>query len=51
MGLFVYHLSVYFDASFRAILGVRCLYARINRGLISGQSAIVVQIVEEAALE
>jgi len=51
IGVFVYHLPVYFDASFSAILGVRCLYARIHRGLIFGHTAIVVQIVEEADLE
>jgi hypothetical protein len=41
----------YFDASVSSSLGVRCLYARIHRGLISGHTAIVVQIVEEADLE
>jgi len=30
---------------------VRCLYARIHRGLTSGHTAIVIQIVEEADLE
>ena len=39
------------DASFSAILRVRCLYARIHRGPIFGHTAIVVQIVEESDLE
>ena len=51
MGLFVDDLSDYFDASMSSILGVRCLYARIHRGLTSGHTAIVVPIVEEGDLE